>query len=267
MKFRPCIDIHNGKVKQIVGSSLSDAGDFAEENYVAERSAAFFAEMFRKDNLTGGHVILLNGKASPYYDETSAEARSALSAYPGGLQIGGGITSENAAGWIADGASHVIVTSFVFREGRIDYEHLEELEKAVGREHIVLDLSCRQKEGEGEDAPYYIMTDRWQHYTETPLDESLMESLAAHCDEFLVHGIAVEGKGSGIDTGLIRLLSGFARKKAAAGGIFPVTYAGGIRSLEDIALIRDTGSGLVDYTVGSALDLYGGTLPYGELVR
>ena len=261
MKFRPCIDIHNGKVKQIVGSSLRDDGDRAQENFVAERSAASFAEMFREDGLTGGHVILLNGKDSPFYAQTAAQARAALEAYPGGLQIGGGITAENAAEWIRDGASHVIVTSYVFRDGQTDFDHLAQLESAVGKEHIVLDLSCRRKADE-EASPYYICTDRWQKYTDTPLDSALMKELAGHCDEFLVHGIAVEGKGSGIDTGLVSLLAGFASGRATSCRCFPITYAGGIRSAEDIALIGSAGGGLLDYTVGSALDLYGGTLPY-----
>ena len=254
MKFRPCIDIHNGKVKQIVGSSLKDEGDRAVENYVSERGASYYAGLFREHNLTGGHVILLNHKGSPYFEATRSEALSALSAWPGGLQVGGGITDENAAFFLRAGASHVIVTSYVFSDGKINYENLMRLVNAAGREHIVLDLSCRKKPG---DDRYYIMTDRWQRYTETPLDGALMEHLAGFCDEFLVHAVAGEGKSGGIDGELAALL---------AGAPVPVTYAGGIRSMEDIRELERLGRGKVDYTVGSALDLYGGTLEFEGLV-
>ncbi|MBR3153489.1 MAG: phosphoribosylformimino-5-aminoimidazole carboxamide ribotide isomerase, partial [Lachnospiraceae bacterium] len=159
MQFRPCIDIHNGKVKQIVGSSLRDEGDLARENFVSEKGAAHFAELFRRDGLTGGHVILLNARTSPYYEATLGMARQALLAYPGGLQVGGGIRDDNAADFIEAGASHVIVTSYVFADGRISYENLMRIEKAVGRERLVLDLSCRKRDGR-----YYICTDRWQKF-------------------------------------------------------------------------------------------------------
>lgn len=260
MKFRPCIDIHNGKVKQIVGSSLRDEGDCATENYVAEQSAADYAALFSRDGLTGGHVILLNGASSPYYEATAREAEAALSVCPGLLQVGGGITAENAAGWIARGASHVIVTSYVFRGGRIDFENLRLLNEAVGKEHVVLDLSCARKEP--EDSPYYVCTDRWQTFTDVEVNPELFMLLMDSCDEFLVHGIAVEGKGCGIDTGLVQLLS---EAESRTGCI--VTYAGGIRSMEDIALIGRIGRDRIDYTAGSALDLYGGTLPYREIIH
>lgn len=270
MKFRPCIDIHNGKVKQIVGSSLRDEGDSAAENFVSEKSAASFASMFRRDGLCGGHVILLNSRESSHYEETAAEARAALKAWPGGLQVGGGITDENAEFWLENGASHVIVTSYVFREGRLDEARLQKLLRAVGREHIVLDLSCKRIQPD-PDAPWYIMTDRWQTCTQTAVDGPLLRELSACCDEFLVHGISVEGKGSGIDCGLVSLLgtisSGTDGTAAAdENTVRPITYAGGIRSTEDIRLIEELGRGRVDYTVGSALDLYGGSLPY-EIVR
>ena len=253
MRFRPCIDIHNGKVKQIVGSSLKDLGDCAEENFVAGRGAAYYAELFRRDSLSGGHVILLNSRDSAYYEATKKEALEALSAWPGGLQIGGGIHDENAASFLRAGASHVIVTSFVFSAGRINQENLERLVSAAGKEHIVLDLSCRKKPGTDS---YYIMTDRWQNYTETPLDEDLLRKLSEYCDEFLVHAVAVEGKQSGIDGELAELI---------AASPVPVTYAGGIHTMEDIRELKKRGRGAVDFTVGSALDLYGGSLPYEEI--
>ena len=160
MEFRPCIDIHNGKVKQIVGGSLKDQGDEAQENFVSEQDGAFYAEFYKKYNIRGGHIILLNGKDSPYYNETKHQAMLALGAYPGGLQVGGGITADNALEYLDAGASHVIVTSYVFRDGKVNYDNLEKLVKVTGKERLVLDLSCRKQEGE-----YYIVTDRWQKFT------------------------------------------------------------------------------------------------------
>lgn len=249
MKFRPCIDIHNGQVKQIVGGSLLDQGDQAVENFAATQEADYFADMYKKDGLTGGHVILLNPASSEYYAKTKEQALKALRAYPEGLQIGGGITAENAAEYIEAGASHVIVTSYVFKNGEIQWENLEKLCVAVGKEHVVLDLSCRKK-----DDKYYIVTDRWQTFTNVVLDEAILEKLSGYCDEFLVHGVDVEGKASGIESELIEILSKETK--------IPVTYAGGISSLEDLEKIREIGKGKIDFTIGSALDLFGGKIPY-----
>ena len=168
MKFRPCIDIHNGKVKQIVGGSLQDERDRAQENFVSERSAAFYADLFRRDNLKGGHVILLNPPSSPYFEEDRRQAADALKAWPGGLQVGGGVTAENAPSYIEAGASHVIVTSYVFKDGEVQWKNLEKLASAVGAGHIVLDVSCRKKDGK-----YYIVTDRWQRFTKVQLGEEI----------------------------------------------------------------------------------------------
>ena len=194
MKFRPCIDIHNGKVKQIVGGSLKDQGDQAAENFVSEQDAAFYAELYKKAGLKGGHVILLNGKDSPNYEATKAQALQALGKYPGGLQIGGGICPENAAEYLEAGASHVIVTSYVFKNGVISWENLEKIRDAAGKEHLVLDLSCRKKDG-----LYYIVTDRWQKFTEHVVNEETLNLLAPYCSEFLIHAVDVEGKASGIE--------------------------------------------------------------------
>ena len=254
MKFRPCIDIHNGKVKQIVGSSLKDAHDTAAENFVSDRDAAYFAKIYQKYGLNGGHVILLNGRESSFYGETKRQALLALAAYPGGLQVGGGITAENAAEFLEAGASHVIVTSYVFRGGEILFGNLEQLEKAVGREHIVLDLSCKRR-ADG----YYIVTDRWQKETDIKITPVLFEELSAHCDEFLIHAVDVEGKRSGMEEALLREL-------AAWRGI-PITYAGGVQSLEDLRKLKEIGEGRIDATVGSALSLFGGTLDLDEVVR
>lgn len=252
MKFRPCIDIHNGKVKQIVGGSLKDAGNQAKENFVAEQDAAFYAKLYKKAGLKGGHVILLNSVGSEYYEATRVQALKALKAYPKGLQIGGGVCPDNAADYLEAGASHVIVTSYVFKNGEIYWDNLKKLCMAVGKEHVVLDLSCRKKDGR-----YYIVTDRWQTFTNVELGTEILGRLSGYCDEFLVHGVDVEGKASGIEQELIEIL-----KQAD----IPVTYAGGIGSMEDLEQIRRTGNGKVDFTIGSALDLFGGRIPY-EVIK
>ena len=249
MRFRPCIDIHNGKVKQIGGGSLKDHGDKAVENFVSGYDAAFYAELYKKDNLKGGHVILLNPVSSEYYEKNRQQALAALKVFPGGLQVGGGVTAENAAEFIEAGASHVIVTSYVFREGQIQWDNLERLVRAVGKEHIVLDLSCRKK-----DASYYIVTDRWQTFTKIQVNEEILYWLKESCSEFLVHGVDSEGKAAGVPEDLVALLSKIR-------GI-PITYAGGIGSLKDLEQFRQISGGNLDFTIGSALDLFGGTIPY-----
>lgn len=254
MKFRPCIDIHNGKVKQIVGGSLKDAGDEAKENYVSVQDAAFYASLYKKSGLSGGHVILLNSVDSPYYEATRQQAFLALHTYPHGLQLGGGVNPENAADYLDAGASHVIVTSYVFKDGKISWSNLGKMEKAVGRERLVLDLSCRKKDGQ-----YYVVTDRWQKFTEVTVTLDLMEKLGSHCDEFLIHAVDVEGKARGVEKELVELLSEYTER--------PVTYAGGVGSMEDLEVLRVSGKNRVDVTVGSALDLFGGKLPFEKLVH
>ena len=247
MEFRPCIDIHNGKVKQIVGGSLKDTGNFAEENFVSKQDAAFYANMYKEAGIHGGHIILLNAKDSEYYAATKEQALKALAAYPGGLQIGGGITAENAKEFLAAGASHVIVTSYVFRDGHIDYERLAQLVAAVGKERLVLDLSCRKRDGE-----YFIVTDRWQKFTEERVTLSLLNRLKDSCDEFLIHAVDVEGKASGIETELVRMLGEWNE--------IPVTYAGGVGSFSDLELLKRLGQNHVNVTIGSSLDLFGGPM-------
>lgn len=254
MKFRPCIDIHNGKVKQIVGGSLRDEGDAAVNNFVSEKDAAFYAKMYQKDGLRGGHVIMLNAKNSQYYEKTKEQAIKALQAYPGGLQIGGGINDENAKQFLDAGASHVIVTSFVFKNGTIQYENLNKMKKAVGKNHLVLDLSCRKKDG-----AYYIVTDRWQNFTKETVTYELLDHLADYCDEFLIHAVDVEGKASGIEKELARKLGKWNR--------IPITYAGGVSSYEDLSQLKELGENHLDVTVGSALDLFGGQLNYQKLAK
>lgn len=254
MEFRPCIDIHNGKVKQIVGGSLTDKENYAQENFVSTQDAAFYAKLYREKAIKGGHVILLNAKDSEYYGATKEQALLALAAYPGGLQVGGGITAENAGEFIEAGASHVVVTSYVFRDGKIDYDRLEQLKNTVGEEHIVLDVSCKKK-AEG----YVVVTDRWQKETTEILDARLLEKLSGYCDEFLVHAVDVEGKAQGIETELVALLGAWGKK--------PVTYAGGVHNMEDLQLIKKLGRDKVNVTVGSALDLFGGNLPFEMVIR
>ncbi len=253
MKFRPCIDIHNGKVKQIVGGSLLDQGNQAKENFVSEQDASFYAEYYKEKGIRGGHIILLNPPSSEYYGATREQAQKALQAYPGGLQIGGGITDENAMDYIENGASHVIVTSFVFKDGKINWENLEKLVKAVGKERVVLDLSCRKKDG-----VYYVVTDRWQKFTKEVLNVDTLERLGQYCDEFLVHAVDVEGKASGVEKELAEMLGNYGR--------IPVTYAGGIGSYEDIETLKKLGKNKLDVTIGSALDLFGGTLEFEKVL-
>lgn len=254
MEFRPCIDIHNGKVKQIVGGSLKDGKNTASENFVSEQDASFYAEFYKRNNLKGGHVILLNAKDSEYYEETRKQALSALRAYPGGLQIGGGIHDGNAKDYLEAGASHVIVTSYVFRNGRIEYGNLEKLVKSVGKDKIVLDLSCRCKDG-----TYYIVTDRWQTYTRTELSKNLLEELSGYCDEFLVHAVDVEGKANGIEERVVSLLGSW--------GKIPITYAGGVHDLSDLEKLKKLGNNKVNVTIGSALDLFGGRLKWEDVLQ
>ena len=269
MEFRPCIDIHNGKVKQIVGKSLRDEGDFAAENFVSERSAADFAALYQKSGLHGGHVILLNARDSEYYEATKAQALEALAAYPGGLQVGGGITADNAQEFIKAGASHVIVTSYVFSGGEIRFDRLEALRKAVGSEHVVLDVSCRrQQDG------YYVVTDRWQKMTKERVTPELLTRLSEYADEFLIHAVDVEGQTRGIEKELVAMLGEWYETKATDAPetspgqkSFPaVTYAGGVGSFADLEELKQIGGGRVNVTIGSALDLFGGSMEFEKVV-
>ncbi|KAL3763345.1 hypothetical protein ACHAW5_011012 [Stephanodiscus triporus] len=286
MKFRPCIDLHNGQVKQIVGSTLSDAVAVAVavgenendkedgvvlENFSTDRPASDYALMYRRDNLVGGHVIMLG----PGNEDA---ATSALRAYPGGMQVGGGITPSNARAWLDRGASHVIVTSYVFKDGTIDIGRLEELVDAVGgRDRLVLDLSCRRRprrrahpppttttttnENDDDDddpGPYYVVTDRWQTYTDVEVNGATLNELGKYCSEFLVHGVENEGKRCGILEDLVILLGEHSP--------VPVTYAGGVRGMEDLDRVKLLGGGRVDLTIGSALDCFGGDIRYDDVV-
>lgn len=259
MQFRPCIDIHNGKVKQIVGSSLKDQGSFATENFVSGQDAAFYANLYKKQEITGGHIILLNPQGSEYYEATKDQALKALKAYPGGLQVGGGITSENAAEFIEAGAAAVIVTSYVFKDGTVNYENLDKIYQTVGREHLVLDLSCRYRQMQDGESGYYIVTDRWQKFTDERMCTELLDRLSEYCFEFLIHAVDVEGKANGIEESLVTLLGDW--------GKIPVTYAGGVHSYEDLEELAELGHNRLNVTIGSALDLFGGTMSYEQVIQ
>jgi len=237
--FRPCIDLHEGKVKQIVGGSLATDSSKLKTNFVSTHAAAWYAELYKSDGLNGGHIIMLG----PGNEEA---ARSALQAYPGGLQVGGGITSDNAPEWLESGATHVIVTSWIFHAGRVDWQRLTELQAKIGRERLVLDLSCCSRDGE-----YWVVTDRWQTFTQFTVTGEHLEHLSRHCAEFLVHAVDVEGLCRGIDEELVRRLGDASP--------IPVTYAGGANSLGDLETVNRVGNARVDLTIGSALDIFGGT--------
>ena len=253
MKFRPCIDLHNGQVKQIVGSTLTDEKESSSlnTNFATERPAADYAKMYDEDKLTGGHVVMLG----PGNKEA---AKSALQAYPQGLQVGGGINDTNALEWLEAGASHVIVTSHVFSNGQIHMERLKKLKAICGKDRLVLDLSCRRNPRNTGDDNYYVVTNRWQSFTDYQVTPENLRELANYCDEFLVHGVDVEGKQCGILEDLVVLLG--------ENSPIPVTYAGGVRSLEDMELVRKLGNNQVDATIGSALDCFGGQLKYADVV-
>jgi phosphoribosylformimino-5-aminoimidazole carboxamide ribotide isomerase len=246
--FRPCIDLHEGRVKQIVGGSLNDQAAGLRTNFVSEKPSAWFAELYRRDGLRGGHVIMLG-------QGNESAALEALRAYPGGLQIGGGVNAENASAYLEAGASHVIVTSWIFRDGQVEWDRLKELVDAVGRHRLVLDLSCRIR-----DDQYFVVTDRWQKFTTLPLGSDTLGRLAQYCEEFLIHAVDVEGLCRGIDQELVQ--------KLAEWTPIPTTYAGGARSLEDLREVTRVSRGRIDLTIGSALDIFGGIgVRYADCVR
>ena len=239
-RFRPCIDLHEGKVKQIVGSTLRDDGPGPRVNFVSDRDPAWFAELYRRDGLTGGHVILL-GRGN------EAAAKAALAAWPGGLQVGGGIRPDNAADYLEAGASHVIVTSHLFEsDGRFSEERLEALVRAAGRERLVIDLSCK-----ATASGWTVAMNRWQTLTDLDVTPASLSHLAGSCAEFLIHAVDVEGKCEGMAEALVRYL--------AEHSPVPATNAGGIRHLDDLRRLDELSAGRLDGTIGSALDLFGGS--------
>lgn len=253
MKFRPCIDIHNGSVKQIVGGSLKDEADSALDNFVSELGGDFYAKLYKDKGLKGGHIIILNPEGSQFYEADVRQAQLALSAYPNGLQIGGGINSSNASRFLDMGASHVIVTSFVFKDGRVNYDNLKEISSAVGKDRLVIDLSCRKRDG-----AYYVVTDRWQKFTDVKLDNDTLDMFSEYCDEFLIHAVDVEGMARGIEEELATWLGNWSK--------IPMTYAGGVGTFSDLEKLKLLGRGKLDVTVGSALDIFGGNMIFEDVI-
>ena len=241
-KFRPCIDLHDGKVKQIIGGTLTDDANTLRENFVSEKSPAHFAELYCDHQLTGGHIIQLG--QTP---ENKSAALSALAAWPNGMQIGGGITLENAVEWLSAGASHIIVTSWLFSpEGTFIPDRLNQLTAEISKENLVIDLSCRRT-----THGWTVAMNRWQTLTDLHITPENLDYIAAHCDELLIHAADVEGLCKGIDQELVQLLGQWAK--------LPITYAGGAATMADIHLTQQHSQGNVDITVGSALDIFGGT--------
>lgn len=246
MQFRPCIDLHDGKVKQIVGSTLGHRDQDVVENFISEYDSSYFAAMFAKDGLTGGHVIMLG----PGNEQA---ALNALHTYPGGLQVGGGITAHNALRFLDAGASHVIVTSYIFHDGMLDIKRLEKLVQTVGKEKLVIDLSCRKRDGK-----WFVVTDKWTRFSDFEVNAQSIQRIERYCDELLIHAVDVEGKRSGMQEALVRDLAEWTS--------IPTTYAGGVRSLEDLTKFEELGQGKLHVTIGSALDIFGGDLHYKDVV-
>lgn len=247
VKFRPCIDLHNGKVKQIVGETLSTEGKEIIENFVSSYDSTYYAAMFKRDHLLGGHVIMLG-------DGNKDEAVNALREYPSGLQIGGGIHAENASYYLEQGASHVVVTSYIFRDGQLNMDNLKQIVAEVGKNNLVIDLSCKEKDGK-----WFVATNQWKQLSNFELNKENIRFLEQFCDEFLIHAVDVEGKQSGIQQSLVSTLADWV--------VIPTTYAGGARSFADIELFKELSSGKLDITIGSALDIFGGKLSYDEVVK
>lgn len=257
MKFRPCMDLQGGKIKQIVGSSLSGDGK-AIEHFVAKEDASYYAEMYKRDNLTGGHIIILEPRKG-YEEVNEKQVLSALCVYPKGFQVGGGIDDKNAQYWLDNGASHVIATSFIFEKEQLNLENLEKLIGAVGKKNLVLDLSCRKK-----DETYFVARSGWRETTNYEVIPENLDFLAGYCNEFLIHGVDAEGKREGIQEDLI--------KKLGEWVTIPTTYAGGIKSFLDLDLIYRLGQGKLDFTIGTALDIFQDpptkeAMPYKKVVE
>lgn len=247
LEFRPCIDLHEGKVKQIVGSTLGTTNQTVVENFISSYDSSYYAQMFAQDHLTGGHVIMLG-------QGNEDAALAALTTFPQGLQVGGGITAANAQKYIDAGASHVIVTSYIFHDGKLDLERLQHLNKLIGKEHLVIDLSCKMRDGK-----WFVMTDKWTKFSHFEVNAASIQDIENYCDELLIHAVDVEGKKGGMQESLVRDL--------AAWTSIPTTYAGGIRSIEDLEKFNQIANGKLHITIGSALSIFGGELPYTDVVK
>ncbi|KAI4624791.1 Histidine biosynthesis bifunctional protein hisB [Alternaria ethzedia] len=241
-RFRPCIDLHAGSVKQIVGGTLNtNTPDVLKTNWTSEHPSAFYADLYKQHVLTGAHVIMLG----PGNDQAAQEA---LEAWKGGMQVGGGITEKNAAEWIERGADKVIITSYLFPSSTFSMDRLRAVLQALDNDKtkLVIDLSCRRK-----DDKWFVATNKWQTITDFELNQESISLLEPHCSEFLIHAADVEGLQRGIDHELVTKLAEWCS--------IPVTYAGGGRSIEDLELVKKLSKGKVDLTIGSALDIFGGS--------
>ena len=245
-KFRPCIDLHKGKVKSIVGDSYTDSGKGIVENFVSDKPSSFFAQMYKNDDLTGGHISIIG-------QGNEEQALLALKTYPNGLQVGGGINLENANFFLENGASHIIVTSFIFNRGQLNLKKLEQISSLVGKNRLVLDLSCKKMKDS-----YFVATDKWQKISDFEVNEKSLSELSNYCDEYLIHSVSADGKHCGVDAELLQNLSKWAK--------IPCTYGGGIRGIEDLELIRKIGKGKIDATIGTALSIFGGKMDYKQVL-
>ena len=237
------------QVKQIVGGSLSDTDqEQLQTNFIAEHDSAWFAEQYKQDQLYGGHII----KLGPGNDEA---ARRALSAWPDGMHLGDGINADNAKSWLDAGAEKVIVTSFLFDGDHLNVHKLQALSNLVGKEQLVVDLSCRRR-----NDSWVVATNRWQTYTDFAINPENLEAVAAYCSELLIHAADVEGKCQGIDQELVQFLGQHIS--------IPCTYAGGARNIDDLKSVQSLSNGCIDLTFGSALDIFGGNgVTYAECVN
>ncbi len=271
MHFRPCIDIHNGKVKQIVGASFRDKGNETTDNFVSNRPSEYYADLYKKNDLENAHVIILNSGDSEYYQASGIAAQNALREYPGHMMVGGGITAENAADYLDAGANAVIVTSYVFKNGHIDEKNLNKILMEIGPEHLVLDLTCRYRLQSETDksknkniSGYYVVTDRWQKFSNEIVTPDMLHRLSSSCREFLIHGADSEGMKLGIEKNLCTMLGNYLLDDKY-NEKNPITYAGGISSIEDIELLNRLSGGRLDFTIGSALDIFGGYIQFKEI--
>ncbi|KAK1751707.1 1--5-methylideneamino imidazole-4-carboxamide isomerase [Echria macrotheca] len=262
-RFRPCIDLHAGQVKQIVGGTLDSASSELKTNFISPHPPAYFARLYREHNLTGAHVIMLG-------PGNTEAAREALREWPGGLQVGGGVDEGNARGWVEAGAEKVIITSYLFPNATFSQPRLDAVLAALGgdKSKLVIDLSCRRVPFSSSSSPpsttttpqntpqtnppkWVVATNKWQTLTDFPLTRETIKSLEPYCSEFLIHAADNEGLQAGIDEDLVVALGEWCS--------IPVTYAGGGRNLDDLERVKRLSNGQVDLTIGSALDVFGGS--------
>ncbi|KAK4668120.1 Enzyme that catalyzes the fourth step in the histidine pathway [Podospora pseudoanserina] len=241
-RFRPCIDLHSGQVKQIVGGTLDSKTTSLLTNFISPHPPSYFSKLYKENDLHGAHVIMLG-------PGNRTAAIESLAAWPNNLQIGGGINETNAQEWINLGASKVIITSYLFPNGAFSQERLDKVLVALGgdKEKLVIDLSCRRK---GEDR-WFVAMDKWQTITDMEVCEESIRQLEPYCSEFLIHAADNEGLQRGIDEKLVENLARWCS--------IPVTYAGGGRNLDDLEMVKKLSNGKVDLTIGSALDCFGGS--------